>query len=156
MNKDQRGLIADWLVLLGGVVLLASLFLTWSSLSPAYLALADRLQTLQGVAPEPTAWQVYSAADVLLAVLAAVLLVVALMSSKAARIAALVAALLALCFVIHAAGVPPTNGAADAFRPSLAVPAYVAPLPKSGPGETVAIIALVIAMAGIGLSLASD
>jgi hypothetical protein len=156
VTKDDRGLIADWLVLLSGVVLFASLFLTWSRLSPAYLAVADQLQTLQGVAREPTAWQAYSAADVVLAVLAVAMLVVALIGSKSARIITIAAALVALAFVVHAANVPPTNGAADAFRPSLDVPVYVAPAPKPGPGETVAIIALVVAMGGIALSLASD
>lgn len=156
MTKDNRGLIADWLVLLSGVLLFASLFLTWSSLSPAYLAVADQLQTLQGVTRDPNAWQVYSAADVALAVLAGALLVVALIGSKTARITAVIASVLALGFVIRAAGAPPTNGAAEAFRPSLGVPQYVAPSPRSGPGEALAIVALVAALGGLGLALASD
>jgi hypothetical protein len=156
VTKDARGVVADWLVLISGLLLFASLFLTWSRLSPAYLAVADQLQTLQGVAREPTAWQVYSAMDVVLAVLAVALVAVALIGSKAARITALVAAFLALGFVIHAVTVPPTNGAADAFQPSLDVPAYVAPAPSPGPGEAVAIIALVGALGGVALALASD
>jgi hypothetical protein len=153
VSKDSRGVIADWLVLLSAVGLFLSLFMTWSRLSPAYLAVADQLQTLQGVPPDPTAWQVYTAADILLAVLAAGLIVVALAGSKRGRICALAAAFLALGFVIHAAGAPPTTGAADAFQPSLDVPTYVAPSPEPGAGETVAIIALVMAVSGIGVSL---
>ena len=156
MTKDDRGVIADWVVLISGIILFGSLFLTWSRLSPAYLTIADQLQTLQGAPHDPTAWQVYSAADVVLAGLAAALLVVALIGSRAARVITLVLAFLALGFVIHAATVPPTNGAADAFRPSLDVPAYVAPSPSAGTGETLAILALVAAMGGIALSLASD
>jgi hypothetical protein len=153
VEKELRGFVADWVVLVSGVVLFGSLFLTWSRLSPGYLALAGQLQALQGVATEPTAWQVYTTADVLLAILAFALGVVALMRSRRSRVVALVAAFLALGFVIHAANVPPTNGAADAFRPSLDVPSYVSPSPSAGAGEAVAIGALLVALAGLGVSL---
>jgi hypothetical protein len=62
VTKDDRSVIADWLVLFSAIVLFVSLFLSWSSLSPAYLAIADRLRTLQTIPHNPTAWQVYSAA----------------------------------------------------------------------------------------------
>jgi hypothetical protein len=156
VSKDDRGVIADWVVLLSGVLLFASLFLAWSRLSPAYVAVADRLQTLQGVPPDPTAWQVYSAADVVLAVLAASLAVIALVGNKRGQIGAMVAALLALAFAIHAVGAAPTNGAPDALRASADVTQYVAPAPDPGAGETLAIIALVSAIAGLGVSLVSD
>ena len=122
MNKDSRSLFANWLVLLSGLGLWLSLFLTWSQLSPAYVALAKKLQTLQGVAKDPTAWQVYTAADVLLAALAATLLGIALTGGRRARISTLVACVLALGFAIHALGVPPTNGAPNAFRRGADVP----------------------------------
>jgi hypothetical protein len=153
VTNDHRGVVGDWLVLVSALALFISLFLTWSQLSPSYLALADQLHTLQGVPREPTAWQVYSSADVVLALLAGALAIVALGGSKRGRIVAAVACFLALGFVIHAANVPPTNGAADAFQPSLGVPAYVAPSPQPGPGEVVAIGALVVALAGLGVSL---
>jgi hypothetical protein len=156
VSKDDRSVIADWLVLFSALVLCLSLFLSWSSLSPAYVALAERLQTLQGVARSPTAWQVYSAADVLLALLVAALMGVALMGPRRARICTLVACVLALAFVIHAEGSPPTNGAPTAFRPSLDVPSYVFPAPTPGAGEAAAIIALVGAIGGLGLSLTTD
>ncbi|HEY5318172.1 MAG TPA: hypothetical protein VIJ20_09335, partial [Solirubrobacteraceae bacterium] len=156
VSKDDRSVIADWLVLFSALMLGISLFLAWSRLSPAYVAVADRLQTLQGVPRDPTAWQVYSAADVLLAVLAAALLGVALVGPRRARICTLIASLLALVFAIHAVGAPPTNGAPNAFRPSIDVPSFVAPSPTPGAGETAAIIALVVAIAGLSLSLTTD
>ncbi|HWC85548.1 MAG TPA: hypothetical protein VG388_03350 [Solirubrobacteraceae bacterium] len=156
MTKDARSLIANWMVLFSAVVLAISLFLTWSSLSPAYVALAERLGTLQGVARNPTAWQVYSAADVLLALLAVALLVVALAGTRKARIVTLLASALALAFAIHAVDVPPTNGAPDGFRPALDIRSYVPPSPTPGAGETAAIIALVAAIGGLALSLTTD
>jgi hypothetical protein len=156
VSKDDRSLIANWLVLFSALVLCVSLFLTWSSLSPAYVALADKLQTLQGVPRDPTAWQVYSAADVLLAVLVAALLGVALMGPRRVRISILVACVLALAFVIHAESAPPTNGAENAFRPSPGVAATVPPAPTAGAGETAAIIGLVVAVGGLALSLTAD
>ena len=156
MTREDRGVIADWVVLISAVLLFGSLFLSWSRLSPSYLTIANQLQTLQGVPREPTAWQVYSAADVLLALLAAALIVVALVGSKRGQIGAILAAFFALIFTIHAVSAPPTNGAANAFQPSLDVPTYVAPSPTPGPGETLAVIALVAAVAGLGVSLASE
>lgn len=153
VTTDDRSVIADWLVLFSAVLLAISLFLTWSSLSPAYVALADRLQTIGGVTRSPDAWQVYSAADVVLAVLAAGLLWVALAGPRRARMVTLVSCALALAFVIHALGTPPTNGAPNAFRPGPDVRAYVAPAPTPGTGETVAIIALIGAIGGLSLSL---
>jgi hypothetical protein len=156
VTKDDRSVIADWLVLFSALVLLLSLFLTWSSLSPAYVALADRLRTLQTIPRDPTAWQVYSVADILLALLAAVLLGVALKASKRARICTLVATVLALAFVIHAEGSPPTSGAPTDFRPGVGGPSYVAPSPSPGGGETAARSALLAAIGGITLSLTTE
>ena len=156
MSKDGRSLIASWVTLFSAIVLWISLFLTWSRLSPAYVALADKLQSLQGVSVDPTAWQVYSGADVVLALLAAALLGVALSGPRKARICILVACVLALAFTIYALGTPPTNGAPTALRPSVGVASSVAPSPTPGAGETAAIIALVGAIGGLALSLASD
>jgi hypothetical protein len=156
VTHDDRSVFADWLVLFSAVLLLVSLFLTWSSLSPAYVELADRLQTLQGVARDPTAWQVYSGADVLLALLAAALLGVALKGPRRARICTLVACVVAFAFAIHAESAPPTDGAATALRPGPGVPSYVGPEPAAGAGETVALVALTGAIAGLALSLATD
>jgi hypothetical protein len=156
VTKDDRAVIADWLVLFSALVLVISLFLTWSSLSPAYVALAHRLQTLQGVDRDPTAWQVYSAADVLLALLAAALIGVALAGPRKARVVTLVASMLALAFAIHAVGTPPTNGAPNAFRPGVDVRSLVVPSPTPGAGETAAIIALIGAIGGLALSLRPD
>jgi hypothetical protein len=156
VTKDDRSVIADWLVLFSALVLFLSLFLTWSSLSPAYVDIADRLRTLQTIPHDPNAWQVYSAADVVLALLAAALLAVALKGPRGARICTLVGCVLALAFAVHAEGAPPTNGATIDFRPGVAGGSYVAPSPTPGAGETAAIIALVAAIAGLTLSLTTD
>ncbi len=155
VSKDDRSLIADWLVLFSALVLCLSLFLTWSSLSPAYIALADKLRTLQGVPHDPTAWQVYSAADVLLALLVIALIGVALKGPRKVRIGVLVACFIALAFAVHAEGAPPTNGATT-FRPSAGLRSRVPPAPAPGAGETAAIIALVGAIGGLALSLTAD
>ena len=156
VSKDDGNVVADWLVLISAFVLTVSLFLPWSSLSSTYVSVADRLHTLQGVATEPDAWQVYSAADVLLFVLAVVLVYMALAGPRAGRVVALVATLLALAFTIHAESRPPTNGAPSAFRPGQDVGSTVAPDPSSGAGEAAAIIALLVAVGGLGLSLVTD
>ncbi|MDQ6777517.1 MAG: hypothetical protein M3071_15175 [Actinomycetota bacterium] len=156
MSKDDRSLIADWLVLFSALVLCVSLFLTWSSLSPAYVTLADKLQALQGIPRDPTAWQVYSAADVLLALLVLALLGVALKGPRRARICILVACIFALAFVIHAEGAPPTTAGATVLRPTAGGAFFVPPAPTPGAGETAAIIALVGAIGGLTLSLTAE
>jgi hypothetical protein len=155
VTKDDRSVIADWLVLFSALVLGISLFLTWSRLSPSYVALADKLRALQGVPRDANAWQVYTAADVLLALLAVALLVLALKGPRTARICTLMGCVLALAFAVHAEGVPPTNGA-TALRPGLGIPSYLPPSPTPGAGETAAIIALVAAIGGLSLSLTTD
>ena len=66
-------------MLAGAVTLFVSLFLTWSHQLPRSLLDAFAgAGAIQGVPRDPTAWQVYSVADVLLTVLAAALAVVAL------------------------------------------------------------------------------
>jgi hypothetical protein len=156
VSKDNGSLFANWVILLSGLLLCVSLFLTWSQLSPAYVALADKLQALQGVPHDPSAWEVYSSADVVLAVLAFALLAVALKGGRRARIATLVACVLALAFAIHAVSVPPTNGAPNAFRPGPGVASYVPPSPAPGAGETMAIIALVGAIGALSVSLTME
>ncbi len=108
----MRELISDWLMLLAAPILLLSLFLPWShQFSGSFLARYAHLPALAGVPRDPTAWQVYSVADVLLAALAGGLLAVALRGSRPGRVAVLLGAGIALAFIIHALAVPPTNGA---------------------------------------------
>ena len=67
LGREQREVIADWLIVAGAVALFASLFLTWShQFSPAFLAAWGTSDALRGVPHDPTAWQVYASADVLL------------------------------------------------------------------------------------------
>ena len=156
MSKDRREDIADWLMIVGGVSLFASLFLTWShQLSARFLSEFGSSALLQGVPRDPTAWQVYSAVDVVLALLALSLVVVALIGNRPARLSVLLAVGLALAFTLHALSHPPTSGA-SVFDPALSVPSYFPNSPAAGPGETVAIVALAVAIAGLGLSFTAD
>jgi len=156
MRKEQREATADWMLLAGGVALFVSLFLTWShQFSPAFLAQFGASDLLRGVPHDPTAWQVYSIADVLLALLAAGLLAAALFGNRPARVAALAGAAVGLGFTLHALSAPPSNGA-NIFNPSLAVPNYFPNGATAGVGETLAIAALCAAIAGLLMSFTAD
>lgn len=157
MRRTFRGQpVADWLMLIGGFILFISLFLTWShQLPPSLLDLFAGSAAIQGVPRDPTAWQVYSVADVLLAVLAAALVAVALRGpSRRLRAAVLVAVAVALGFTVHAESVAPTNGMllVDPRNPPTYLPHQATP----GAGEVVAIVALALAALGVLLSLALD
>jgi hypothetical protein len=157
LRRELRGEpVADWLMLVGAVGLFISLFLTWSHQLPkSVLDAFAGGPAIQGIPRNPTAWQVYSVADVLLALLAAALAVVALRGRpRWARVTALAAVGVALAFIVHAQSVAPTNGVlfVDPNNPS----AYVPHTATSGVGETVAIVALGLAAAGLLLSLAVD
>jgi hypothetical protein len=132
LSRQAREVLGDWLMLFGAIVLLVALFLPWS-----------HEHAFPGFPRSPTAWQVYSVVDVLLALLAGGLVAAALLGGRAARITVLVAAAAAVAFTAHAVGVPPSNGA-DAGSPA------------SGPGEVVALVALALAMAGVALSFTAE
>ncbi len=152
----MREAIADWLMLLGAPILFVSLFLSWShQFSPAFLAQYGHTPALAGIPRDPTAWQVYSIVDVLVAVLAAGLLAVALRGTRAGRIAVLLGLLVALAFTIHALGTPPTRGA-NLFDPSLKPPAYTPDHPQSGAGEVVALVGLGLGIGGVLVSFTAD
>jgi hypothetical protein len=156
MYTRRRELFADWLIMAGGLGLLISVFLTWShQFSAAFLLRFGSSSQLQGVPRDPTAWQVYSAADVLLAMLAAALIGVALIGGRRVRVGALVATALGLAFTLHALSTPPTNGA-NVFDPSLSVPGYFPSAPTAGPGASLAIAALGVALVGLAVSLTAD
>lgn len=156
MTKGTREAIADWLMLLGAPILFLSLFLTWShQFSPAFLAQYGHTPALQGIPRDPTAWQVYSIVDVLLAALAVCLLAAALRGSRNWRIAVLLGLLVAIAFIIHALGSPPTRGA-NLFDPSLRPPAYTPDHPTSGAGESVALVGLGLGLGGVLLSFTAD
>lgn len=156
MSKESREVVADWLIMIGAVVLFVSLFLPWShQFSAAFLSEFGASALLQGVPHDPTAWQVYSVVDVLLALLAGGLVVIALLGGRSARLTVVIAVAVALAFTVHAVGHPPTNGA-NIFDPALSVPDYVSSSPTAGAGETVAIVALGIAIAGLALSFTAD
>jgi hypothetical protein len=156
MSKPRSELLSDWLIILGAGGLLISLFLTWShQFSPAFLAQWGSSDQLRGIPHDPTAWQLYSVADVILALLAGALVTVALAGGRVARLLATAGAGIGLAFTLHAISRPPTNGA-NIFDPSLSVPGYVPNSPAAGVGETVAITALAVAIVGLFLSFTAD
>ena len=115
----RREAVADWLMVIAASLLAASLFLTWShQFSASYWARYGSTAALRGIPRDPSAWQVYSVSDVLLALVAAGLLAVALRGGRVARLVAGGAVGIALAFTLHALSAPPTNGA-NLFDPSL-------------------------------------
>jgi hypothetical protein len=154
VSKALRETVADWLMTVAALILMLSLFLAWShQFSAGFLAGHRGAALLQGVPRDPDAWQVYSVADVLLALVAGGLLAVALWGGRARRLALAIALAGALVFTVHAMSVPPTNGAVlfDA-----ATSRYVATGATSGAGETVAFVALMVGAAGVALSYSVD
>jgi hypothetical protein len=137
-----------------GVLLLISLFLVWShQLSAAVVTRYAGTGTFAGIPRNPDAWQVYTSADVLLALLSVGLFVAAVRGGRTFRIVLTAAVAIALAFVVHALGTPPTNGA-SVFDP--ATESYVATGAHAGIGVTVALVALAIAAAALLLSLTAD
>ncbi len=149
MRGNPRELTADWLMVAGGVALFVSLFLTWSHQFPARLESISGLNVaLRGVPRDPTAWQVYSVADVLLAVVAAGLVTVALRGGTRSRLAVLLGAAIALGFAAHALSTPPTSGL-DVVNPAAPDRGYIGGrFASSGGGETVAIVGLSVGLVG--------
>jgi hypothetical protein len=146
-------LIPDRTVVLGALGLVVSLFLTWSHQLPrALLAEPGAGIAFQGVPRDPTGWQVYSAADVLLALLAAGLVAAVIVGRRRPRVVALLGIATATAFVAHAVAVPPTNGA-TLLNTRAAVPSYLASMATAGAGETVALASLAIAAVGLGAGL---
>lgn len=150
-------ILAGWLALIGAAGLFLSLFLTWSHQLPgSVLAVAASSPGLQGVPRDPTGWQVYSIADVLLALLAAALVGVALFGrSRGARLAVLAAGAVAVAFVVHALSAPPTNGVL-VLNPVASSPQYLSVRATSGAGEVAALVSLGVAGLGLALSLVTD
>jgi hypothetical protein len=156
MSKESRELAGDWLIVVGAVGLFVSLFLTWShQFSPAFLAEWGASAQLSGVPHDPTAWQVYSVADVLLALVALALVVAALLGGRRVRAAVGAAAAVAVAFTLHALARPPSAGA-NIFDPSLSVPNYFPNSPAAGVGETLALLGLGLALGGLLLSFSSE
>jgi hypothetical protein len=139
---------------IGALLLFGSLFLTWShQFSASLLARYGNSSVLRGVPHNPTAWQVYSTVDVLLAALAGAILVLSRFGGRTARLALAAFVLIALAFVVHALKTPPTSGA-NIFDPFAQPPRYVPNFPASGSGEVVGAAGLALALGGIALSLA--
>lgn len=156
MTKGNRERISDWLMAIAGPLLALSLFLPWShQFSASFAARYAGTAVLADVPRDPSAWQVYSAADILLAVVAAGLVAVALGGGRTRRTALALALGAALAFTIHALAVPPTNGALI-FDSTASPPAYVSSHPAAGIGELVALAALALGAAGVALSFAAD
>jgi hypothetical protein len=137
-----------------GVLLLISLFLVWShQLSAAVVTRYAGTGVFDGIPRNPDAWQVYTTADVLLALLSVGLVVTALRGGRTFRMVLTAAVAIALAFVVHALDTPPTNGA-NVF--DSATRSYVATGARVGIGVTVALIALSAAAAALLLSFTAD
>src|SRR6202012_1378815 len=112
VSRARRETIADWAMVAAAVLLLVSLFLVWShQLSPAIVRRYGATGTFDGVPRTPDAWQLYTAADVLLVLVAAALVVAATWGDRTLRKVLVAAVAVAIAFVAHAIAVPPTNGA---------------------------------------------
>jgi hypothetical protein len=136
------------------LLLLISLFLVWShQLSPAVVAHYAGTGTFAGIPRNPDAWQAYTTADVLLALVSVGLLVAGLRGGRTIRMVLTAAVAVALAFVVHALGTPPTNGA-NVF--DSATRDYVATGARAGIGVTVALIALALGAAALLLSFTAD
>ena len=156
VRRERREWVGDWLIVAGAVALFVSLFLTWShQFSPGFLIRFGPASQLADVPRDPTGWQVYSSMDVVLAVLAVALAGVALAGGRLARLCTLAAAVVGIVFVAHAVGAPPTNGA-NIFSPGAGGPAFQASSPAAGVGETVALVGLGLAVAGLLVSFTAD
>jgi hypothetical protein len=152
----KRELVADWLMVLAAPILIGSLFLTWShQFSARFRAQYGASAALASFPSDPTAWQVYSTADVLLALLAIGLFSAALRGGRPARIVVALGIAVALAFTLHAVSAPPTIGP-SLFDPTLNPPAYTPDVPAAGPGETFALVALGLGLAGTLLSFTAD
>jgi len=92
---------------------------------------------------------------VLLVLVAGGLLAVALWGGRIRRLILVLALMIALAFTVHALGTPPTDGAV-VFEPSLNPPAYAPNAPRSGVGEDVALLALLLGIGGVALSFTVD
>lgn len=153
MGRRARQLSGDWLLVVSAALLLGSLFFTWSHQFPAAVLRVPGMRVaLAGVPGNPDAWQVYSVADVFLAAVAGALLMTALFGVGRSLPIVIAAALGALVFVLHAASVPPTSGD-DVVLPGSGE--TVRSLARVGPGETVALVGLGLALAGLALGLSA-
>jgi hypothetical protein len=156
VSAPQRERVGDWLIIAGAVVLFGSLFLTWShQFSPVFLAQWGSSAQLQGLPHDPTAWQVYSTADVLFALLAVALVVTALAGSRVVRVGVIVACWFAVAFTLRALTAPPTNGA-NIFDPTSPSAGYAPNAPAAGVGVTFALVGLGLALAGLLVSFTAD
>jgi hypothetical protein len=157
VSSEDREALANWLIVVAGVALFGSLFMAWShQFSAAFLKVFGRPGgPVHGAPLSPTAWQVYSAADILLAVLALGLVASAIAGSHVVRVAAAIAAAIGLAFAVHAIIDPPTTQTVI-FNPAFSVPQLASPGATAAAGETVAVIALVLALGGLGLSFTAD
>ncbi|HLH67017.1 MAG TPA: hypothetical protein VKV27_15070 [Solirubrobacteraceae bacterium] len=137
------------LLAFAAALLMLSLFLPWShQFSRAFLARWGTASVLAGVPRDPSAWQVYAVADVLLALVAAGLLALALTGGRSLRNVLAVSLALATAFTVRAIVHPPTNGAV-VFDPSTG--AWARDAPRPGAGEWVALAALAAGAAGVAL-----
>jgi hypothetical protein len=152
VRHEGRQAAANWSILAGGVLLFVSLFLTWSHQIPPWLPARLGRGALAGVRRAPDAWQVYSAADILLCLLAAGLGWCAVTRRRSVRWLSAGLAAGAMAFVAHAVSAPPTNGVLFQLGGRGGRVYGAAAPPSPGAGEVLALIALALALGGLALA----
>ena len=135
---------------LGGLLLVASLLLSWSHQVHPSLRARVPAAALFGVPADPTAFQVYAITGELLVLLGLVVAAAGLWGQRRERALTLGLVVLAVAFTLHALAVPPTDGVLLAAGPGR----YLAVHAGAGPGETLALVGLAVAGAGLALGLA--
>jgi hypothetical protein len=154
VGAARRLRVSGLVTALGAAILLGSLFLTWShQITPAEHDIFHGA-VMFGVPANPTAWQVYAIAGDVLAVAAIGIGAAGLWGQRRTRVLALGVVALGLAFVVHAAGTAPTNGLLLASGAGGSA-RYVTDPATAGPGETVALVGLLLSGAGLLLALDS-
>lgn len=150
MYQAARVRVAAALIAAGAAALFVSLFLTWSSTGLGnYLVVFGAVHRLAAALPHRDAWHTYSVADILLAALAAGLFVAAVFRHRVFRIVIAVFALAGLAFCIQSVADPPKVAGVG----RLGLGFMLAFVSSAGAGQTVAIVALAIALLGLALTV---
>lgn len=146
-----------WIAAVGGALLFASLFLTWSRSPYRNLLVVFGAVNRSGgfsAAGTKTAWQAYSVGDVCLAGLAVAVATAALSNRGGVRRLVLIATGAGLIFTIDQIVDAPGPTVPREFARTLPARFADALAWRAGGGETLATVALIIAIVGLVATLA--
>jgi hypothetical protein len=159
VSPRARRLVVAGLIAGGGVGLFISLFLVWRQTGNVLTlsGASDRLGGRFIAGTAPSAWTAYPVASALLAVLAVGLVAAAFLTRRAIRVAAAAGAIAGSVFAAQAVtGALGVGGGHEPIGGSGPLPARLLALARngwSGPGEKLAIAALVVALLGLAAGL---